>query len=127
MTKWVCKICGYVYDGDVVIFASIKKDASIQEHLNYKDKFLQSNLFQWECEAGLNYKQQSELINSNKALLFIRKVESENGIVLPFTYVGTGKLTNPRKTENAKGSLLFDIEMDEDLPDYLQYDFGLTK
>lgn len=49
----------YVYDGDVVIFASIKKDASIQEHLNYKDKFLQPNLFQWECEAGLNEDKQA--------------------------------------------------------------------
>lgn len=117
----------YVYDGEVVIFASIKKDATIQEHLNYKDKFLQPNIFQWECEAGLNDKNQSELINSKKAYLFIRKVESENGIVLPFTYVGTGKLTNPRQTENVKGTLLFDIQMDEELPDYLQYDFGLTK
>lgn len=117
----------YVYDGDVVIFASIKKDASIQEHLNYKDKFLQPNLFQWECEAGLNAEKQAELINSNKAYLFIRKVESENGIVMPFTYVGEGVMKNPRKTDNPKGTLLFDIYMTNELPDYLQYDFGLMK
>lgn len=117
----------YVYDSTVVIFASIKKDASVQEHLNYKDKFLQSNLFQWECEAGLNEEKQAELINSQKALLFIRKVESENGIVMPFTYVGEGVLRNPRKTDNPKGTLLFDIHMDDELPEDLQYDFGLTK
>lgn len=117
----------YVYDGDVIIFASIKKDASIQEHLNYKDKFLQPNLFQWECEAGLNAEKQAELINSRKTYLFIRKVESENGIVLPFTYVGEGIMENPRKTDNPKGTLLFDIHMDNELPDYLQYDFGLSK
>ena len=117
----------YVYDGDVVIFASIKKDASIQEHLNYKDKFLQPNLFQWECEAGLNAEKQAELINSRKAYLFIRKVESENGIVMPFTYVGEGIMKNPRKTDNPKGTLLFDIHMNSELPDYLQYDFGLTR
>lgn len=116
----------YVYDEVVYIFASIKKDASIQEHLNYKDKFLQSDLFQWECEAGLNEQKQGELINCRTAYLFIRKVESENGIVLPFTFVGTGKLKNPRATYNTKGSLLFDIHMDERLPDYLQYDFGLS-
>ena len=115
----------YVYDGVVYIFASIKKDASTQEHLNYKDKFLQIDLFQWECEAGLNELKQGELINSRTAYLFIRKVESENGIVLPFTFVGTGILKNPRATDNAKGSLLFDIHMNEKLPDYLQYDFGL--
>jgi len=88
---------------------------------------LQANLFQWECEAGLKPEKQQELIESKKAYLFIRKVESENGIVLPFTFVGTGKLENPRATENPRGSLLFDIWIDEPLPDYLQYDFGLSK
>ncbi len=116
----------YVYDGDVIIFASIKKDISIQEHLNYKDKFLQTDLFQWECEAGLNEERQSELINSKRAYVFIRKVESENGIVMPFIYVGEGIMMNPRQTDNPRGSLLFDIHMKFELPDYLQYDFGLT-
>jgi len=116
----------YVYDGVVYIFASINKDASIQEHLNYKDKFLQADLFQWECETGLTKQKQYDLIYSKKAYLFIRKVVSENGIVLPFTFVGTGKIKNPRATQNAKGTLLFDIHMDEKLPDYLQYDFGLS-
>ena len=117
----------YVYGENVVIFASIKKDASIQEHLNYKDKFLQPDLFQWECEAGLSAEKQSELICSKKAYVFIRKVESENGIVMPFTYVGEGIMKNPRKTNNPKGTLLFDIHMECELPDYLQYDFGLSK
>ena len=65
------------------------------------------------------------MINSRKAVLFIRKVAAEHGIQLPFTYVGEGTLTNPRETENVKGTLLFDILMDQELPDYLQYDFGL--
>lgn len=47
-------------------------------------------------------------------------------MVLPFTYVGKGKLTNPRKQEKNQ-TYLFDIEMEEVLPDYLQYDFGLTR
>lgn len=66
------------------------------------------------------------MIQSKKASVFIRKVESENGIVVPFTYVGEGIMRNPRKTDNMKGTLLFDIHMDNELPDYLQYDFGLT-
>ena len=115
----------YVYDGSVYIFAAIKKDAKLSEHLKYKDKFLQDDMFQWECEGSLpDYKKQ-ELINSKEVYLFIRKVESENGMVLPFTFVGKGKLTNPRKTENVKGTLLFDIPIEQPLPDYLQYDFGV--
>ena len=58
----------------------------------------------------------------------------ENGIVLPFTYVGKGKMTNQRQQEkfdSTKGrktvTYLYDIVMENALPDYLQYDFGLIK
>ena len=64
----------------------------------------------------------------------LRMFWDENGIVMPFTYVGIGHLTNPRKQvgfDNQKNkqvtTYLFDIPMENELPDYLQYDFGLTK
>lgn len=118
----------YGNEGDVYIFASIKKDiAEGMEHLNYKDKFLDPSLFQWECKANISDRDLNLLNNSKVAHLFIRKVESENGITLPFTYVGTGHIENPRKTQNKeeKRTFIFDIHMDNELPDYLQYDFGL--
>lgn len=120
-------------DDMVVIFASLKKNASIDERLKYKDKFIEANVFQWESMADVSDSDLAKLNNSTKAYLFIRKVEAENGITLPFTYVGTGKLTNPRKQVNfddKKGknvtTYLFDIPMDNELPDYLQYDFGVA-
>ena len=119
----------YGTEGDVYIFASIKKDlAEGLEHLNYKDKFLGPNLFQWECKAKISDRDLNLLNTSKCAYLFIRKMESENGITLPFTYVGKGHLDNPRKTQNKenKRTFIFDIHMEEELPDYLQYDFGLT-
>ena len=117
----------YYYDDFVVIFASLKKDASVEERLKYKDKFIEANLFQWESMTRLPQSHFEKLNNCKYAHLFIRKVSAENGIVLPFTYVGKGHLTNPRKTEGADGTYLFDITMESELPDYLQYDFGLTK
>ena len=117
----------YYYDDYVVIFASLKKDLPEEDKLNYKDKFLQSDLFQWESMAHLPESDLEKLKNSSFAYLFIRKVADENGIVLPFTYVGKGKLSNCRKTDNGNGTYLFDIGMENELPDYLQYDFGLTK
>lgn len=118
---------GTYYDdsGNVFIFASIHKDASTAEHLNYNDKFLESALFQWESMAGLSVKDEQRLINSKCAYLFIRKVKDEHGITLPFTYVGKGVMKNPRVLPKAKRTILFDIEMENELPDYLQYDFGL--
>ena len=124
----------YYYDDIVVIFASLKKDASIAERLNYKDKFIESNMFQWESMANVSDSDLYKLTHSKEALLFIRKVVDENGIVMPFTYVGKGCLSNPRKQvsfdEQKKKNVttyLFDIPMENELPDYLQYDFGLTK
>ena len=119
---------GTYYNGDyVVIFASIKKDLDEASKLNYKDKFLQSDLFQWESMNNLPISHLEKLKASKFAHLFIRKVNEENGIVMPFTYVGKGFLDNPRKTEGNKGTYLFDIHMENALPDYLQYDFGLTR
>ena len=124
----------YTYGKTVVIFASIKKDASVEEKLNYKDKFLGADLFQWESVNNISDGELEGLINSEEALLFIRKVASENGIVMPFTYVGKGKLINPREqrkidaeTGKAGRTYLFDIPLENELPDYLQYDFGLNK
>ena len=124
----------YYYDKKVIIFASLKKDASTEERLNYNDKFLEPALFQWESMADVPMPDVEKQINSECAYLFIRKVSAENGIVLPFIYVGKGKMTNPRKQvkfDKTKGkdvvTYLYDIVMDEELPDYLQYDFGLTK
>ena len=117
----------YYYDDYVVIFASLKKDLDEADKLNYKDKFLQSDLFQWESMNSLPQSHLEKLIYSKFAYVFIRKVTSENGLVLPFTYVGKGKLTNPRKTSGGNGTYLFDIQMENMLPEYLQYDFGLTK
>lgn len=117
----------YYYDDYVVIFASLKKDLDEADKLNYKDKFLQSDLFQWESMNSLPQSHLEKLIHSKFAYVFIRKVTSENGLVLPFTYVGKGKLTNPRKTSGVNGTYLFDIQMENMLPEYLQYDFGLTK
>ena len=124
----------YYYGKEVIIFASLKKDLGEEDRLNYNDKFLEPALFQWESMANVSASDVEKQQNSDRAYLFIRKVSAENGIVLPFIYVGTGKMTNPRKQvkfDKAKGkdvvTYLYDIVMENELPDYLQYDFGLTK
>ena len=38
-------------------------------------------------------------------------------------YVGTGRLRNPRKGITTNGSILYDIHMDQELPEYLMEDF----
>ncbi|MED9887978.1 MAG: hypothetical protein UE905_00890 [Segatella copri] len=50
-------------------------------------------------------------------------MSAENGITLPYTYVGTGHLENPRKDVTTNGSILYDIHMDNPLSQELQEDF----
>ena len=123
-------------DDTVIIFAELKKNLDDDHRLNYKDKFIEPALFQWETVTNIRESEYRKLQiateKSYKVLLFIRKVGEEHGITMPFIYVGTGRLSNPRKQvrteENGKENVtyLFDIPMDQGLPDYLQYDFGLT-
>lgn len=124
----------YYYDNDVIIFASLKKDASVEERHNYKDKFLSKKVFQWETMADVSQKHVQKQINSDKAYVFVRKVSEENGIVLPFTYVGCGKMANPReqtKFDVKKGkkvnTYLYDIILENELPNYLEYDFDVKE
>ena len=113
----------YYKNGKMYIFAGLKKDDSVQEHLNYKDKFLDNETFQWESIAHISVKEEELQKKSEMAYIFVRKVESENGITLPYTYVGTGKLINPRKNATTNGSILYDIHMETPLPDDLMEDF----
>ena len=116
----------YYKNGNMYIFAGLKKDDSVQEHLNYKDKFLDSETFQWESIAHIKADEERKQKESKRAFVFVRKVEAENGITLPFTFVGTGRLHNPRKDATTNGSILYDIHMDSPLPDDLMEDFKWT-
>ncbi len=113
----------YYKNGNMYIFAGLKKDATQQEHLKYKDKFLTADVFQWESIAHISDKDEALQKNAKKVLLFVRKVSAENGVTLPYTYIGTGHLDNPRKGETNNGSILYDIHMDHSLPDDLLEDF----
>ncbi len=122
----------YFYGDEVIVFASLKKDASIEERLLYKDVFLTDNTFQWESENDISDKELQALRLCKYVHLFIRKMENDHGVTLPFTYVGEGNFTNERKQvkfDSASGkditTYLYDITMKDELPDYLQYDFGV--
>lgn len=119
----------YKKDGEIYIFAGLKKDQSISEKLNYNDKFLNSKVFQWESEHDIKKASpvnEKDLLKAEIAHVFVRKVEEENGITQPFIYVGTGKLNNSRPVKE-RSSLLFDIILEHELPQDLQFDLEVPK
>ena len=119
---------------DTYIYIGLKKDKTKQERTDYKDKFISSKIFQWESENnttidnGVGIK----LRNTQKVYLFVRKMDEEDNIVLPFTYFGTGKFTNMRESQvvdksnrNAYKTLLFDILLDNEVPEEYFIDFEI--
>ena len=120
---------GTYYENDIAyIFAGIKKGE--EGRLNYKDKFINSKIFQWESIANVSESEKEYLRNSKKVHLFIRKMESEDTVTLPYTYFGLGTFTNERDSyteENGKkhSTLLYDILLDNEVPEDYYIDFEI--
>ena len=120
---------GTYYEDDIAyIFAGIKKGE--EGRLNYKDKFINNKIFQWESIANVSESEKEHLRNSKKVHLFIRKMESEDTVTLPYTYFGLGTFTNERDSyteENGKKhpTLLYDIVLDDEVPEDYCIDFEI--
>ena len=114
-------------DGTIYILANLKKDENKPVHQKYRDHFKTSQIFQWESETNTTMESHRGLIGSKVAHLFIRKIADEDGITLPYTYIGTGKLVNPFESDNPKKTLIFDVLLDHPIPEYLHYDFKIEE
>lgn len=119
-----------IEEGDTFIFAGLKKGDVGK--LNYKDKFLSPSVFQWESKNNTTVEntEGKKLVATKKAYLFVRKMKNEDGITLPFTFFGTGVLTNMRESyteEEGKKlpTLLFDIVLDHRVPEDYFLDFEI--
>lgn len=117
-------------DGTTYVFVGLKKDSSKEERLNYKDKFLSSKMFQWESENNTTLKNSigKKLLNTKVVHLFVRKMDEQDGITLPFTYFGTGIFTNVRETKNNQSdTLTFDIILDNEVSEEYYLDFEIPR
>lgn len=117
-----------IYDGIVYIYVTIVKDASIKDTLKYEDGYIDPNTFRWETVANVNDNELNSLKNSRMAQVFVRKMEDEDGITLPFTYIGSGKMEyieGSRRMEN--GAHRFRIAMNSTAPEDIYFDFKLPE
>lgn len=121
-----------IEEGDTFIFAGLKKDEVGK--LNYKDKFLSPEVFQWESKNNttLTNKEGIKLQATKRVFLFVRKMKKEDGVTLPFTFFGTGHFTNMRESyteEEGKKlpTLLYDIVLDHRVPEEYHLDFEIVE
>ncbi len=126
---------GTYYDpnnpGDTYIFVGLKKDDELGK-LNYKDKFLNSTTMQWESKNNttLTNSEGKRILATKRVYLFVRKVDREDGIVLPFTYFGTAKIEHIRESfteENGEQypTLLCDLKLNNEVPRQYHLDFEI--
>ena len=112
------------------VFVGLEKDKVAKGNFDYKDKFLSPSIFQWESvnKTTKDNAEGKKLFATKIVHLFVRKVDEEDGIVLPFTYFGTGKFTNCRDSQNDdKPTLMFDIELDHEVDEEYRFDFQVPE
>ena len=126
-------------DNETYCFVGLKKDKTKQEKTNYKDKFISPSIFQWESENNTTKDNATgkKILNTKVVHLFVRKMDEEDGVTLPFTYFGTGVFENDRKsfvpTVDKHGkpynadTLLLDIKLDNEVPEEYHFDFEVPE
>ena len=83
-------------DNDYFLFIDLHKEEDIKESINYQDKFLDKNYFQWQKQN--NTSQTSErgkniIFNKERGVhlhLFVRKYKEIDGKTEPYIYIGKG-------------------------------------
>lgn len=116
-----------IYDGVVYAYVTVIKEDNIRDHLRYEDGYLDPNTFQWETVSGVSEKELENLKNSKQIHIFVRKVENEGGIQLPFTYIGSGKMEYIEGSQKPNGAHLFRIPMEKTAPEDIYFDFKLPE
>ena len=114
-----------IYDGVVYAYVTVLKDSNIDEHLRYADGYIDPDTFQWETVANIREGELNSLKNSKKIHIFVRKVDNEDGIQLPFTYIGSGKMEYIEGSRKPNGAHLFRIPMEKTAPEDIYFDFKL--
>ena len=114
-----------IYDGVVYAYVTIIKDSNIDDHLRYADGYIDQDTFQWETVANIRENELNSLKNSKKIHIFVRKVDNEDGIQLPFTYIGSGKMEYIEGSRKPNGAYLFRIPMEKTATEDIYFDFKL--
>ena len=105
------------------LFINLEKPANAEERLKYKDRFLSRDILQWESQTGttLTNTKGQNLIARGKAHIFVRKSKKKGD---PFVYLGVGKLTEPKTSDNEAKTLIFKILLEQPIPEEYDYDVG---
>lgn len=112
---------------DYFLFVNLHKNADVKESINYADKFITQDVFQWQSPNSTS--QDSEigqnLINNFARQinlhLFVRKFEQVEGITQPFTYLG--KVITHKDSATGNKPITMHFALKNRVPEELYMDF----
>lgn len=112
---------------EVIIFVGLKKD--VEQKLNYNDYFVDSKKLQWESTNNIKDSEVNKIRNSERVYIFIRKMENEDDIQLPYTYFGTGEFVkiNESYSKEKGRTLITEIKLDNEVPKEYYFDFDIKE
>ena len=114
-----------IYDGVAYAYVTVIKATSTKDDLKYVDGYIDADTFQWETVANVSERELNALKTSKRMHIFVRKVDNEDGIQLPFTYIGSGKMEYIEGSKKPNGAHLFRIPMETTAPEDIFFDFKL--
>nr|WP_285290828.1 DUF3427 domain-containing protein [Bacillus sp. ISL-45] len=107
------------------LFVDLHKEADVKESINYKDKFINQHLFQWQSVNNTSQESnrgQDIIFNKKRGVnlhLFIRKYRELDGKTEPYIYIGKG---NSVQFEGNK-PITVQIELEHEIPANLYTEF----
>jgi superfamily II DNA or RNA helicase len=112
-------------ENEYFLFIDLHKEEDIKESINYKDKFIDQNFFQWQTPNST--KQDSErgkniIFNQERGInlhLFVRKYKEIDGKVEPYIYIGKG---NTVEYEGEK-PITVKFELEKEVPANIYTEF----
>lgn len=114
------------FENEFFLFVDLHKEEDIKESINYQDKFISREIFQWQTpNATSQDSERGQKITKNKDYgvnlhLFIRKFKSIDGVVQPYIYIGKGN------TISAEGNkpITIHMELEHKVPQFLYLEFN---
>ena len=116
-----------IYDDVVYAYVTVIKASNTKDELKYVDGYIDADTFQWETVANVSEKELNTLKQIAKMHIFVRKIDNEDGIQLPFTYIGSGKMEYINGSKKSNGAHLFRISMEVTAPEDIFFDFKLPE
>lgn len=85
-----------VYQNHFFLFVDLDKEEGIKDSINYQDKFISPNYFQWQSPnaTAQDSERGQKIVHNQKSgvqlHIFIRKFKKIDGEVQPYIYIGKG-------------------------------------